>query len=49
MGTITGASAVFTLSIAPPAFAPQVSATLFATPVQLQGFAADDAFALEWA
>jgi hypothetical protein len=35
------------LSIAPPAFAPQVSATLFAAPTQLQGFAADDAFATE--
>lgn len=47
MGTITGANAVYTLSIAPPAFSPQVSGTLFATPVQLQGFAADDAFATE--
>lgn len=47
MGTITGANAVFTLSIAPPALAAQVSATLFAAPVQLQGFAADDAFATE--
>lgn len=47
MGTITGASAIFTLSISPPAFAPQVSATLFAAPIQLQGFAADDAFATE--
>lgn len=47
MGTITGANAIYALSIAPPAFAPQVSATLFAAPVQLQGFAADDAFATE--
>jgi len=47
MGTITGANAIFTLSIAPPLFAPQVSPTLFAAPAQLQGFAADDAFASE--
>ena len=47
MGTITGANAIFTLAISPPAFAPQVSPTLFAAPVQLQGFAADDAFATE--
>ena len=47
MGTITGANAIYTLAIAPPAFAPQVSPTLFAAPVQLQGFAADDAFATE--
>lgn len=47
MGTITGANAVFTLQISPPAFAPQVSATLFANPQQLQGFAADDSFATE--
>ncbi len=47
MGTITGANAIYTLAISPPAFAPQVSATLFAAPVQLQGFAADDAFATE--
>lgn len=47
MGTLTGANAVFTLAISPPAFAPQVSPTLFAAPVQLQGFAADDSFATE--
>lgn len=47
MGTISGANAIYTLSISPPASAPQVSATLFAAPVQLQGFAADDAFATE--
>lgn len=47
MGTITGANAIYTLSIAPPAFAPQVSATLFAAPATLQGYAADDAFATE--
>lgn len=47
MGTITGANAVYALSISPPASAPQVSATLFAAPIQLQGFAADDAFASE--
>ncbi len=38
---------MYTLAIAPPAFAPQVSATLFAAPIQLQGFATDDAFATE--
>lgn len=47
MGTITGANAVYALAIAPPAFAPQVSATLFAAPVQLLGFATDDSFATE--
>jgi hypothetical protein len=47
VGTITGANAIYTLSISPPASSPQVSATLFAAPIQLQGFAADDAFATE--
>lgn len=42
MGTITGANAVYTLQISPPAGAAQVQSTLFATPQQLQGFAADD-------
>jgi hypothetical protein len=47
MGSITGANAVFTLAIAPPAFATQVSPTLFAAPIQLQGFAVDDSFTSE--
>jgi hypothetical protein len=49
-GTITGATAIFTLTIAPPASLLAlggVSATLFATPQQLQGFAADDVFTVQ--
>lgn len=47
MGTITGANATFTLTIAPPASAPAGSAALFSQPVQLQGFSVDDAFSTE--
>jgi len=47
VASITGANAVYTLAISPPAASPQISATLFATPIQLQGFAADDSFSTE--
>jgi hypothetical protein len=47
MGTISGNNAVYTLSISAPANSPQVSPTLFAAPIQLQGWAVDDAFATE--
>jgi hypothetical protein len=47
MPTITGATTVFTLAISPPSFSPQVSATLFAAPQKLSGFAADDIFTTE--